>query len=150
MIDRFALALTGFFVLAPPSQTSAQAFEIAVGTSIAVTGTFAVTMVVADTISFALDSPWDDGWAIVDIVAGGVLVAGWAALSIAALVQGLENDAYGRWHLWAAASIAPGLLGGYLLSHGIWSLSENDRAPPPRAIIAPTDGGAIVQVFGLF
>src|SRR5262245_66367088 len=46
-----------------------------------------LALAVADVVSFAADSPWDDGWAVVDIITGSVFaVAGIATLcAIAAL-----------------------------------------------------------------
>lgn len=137
-------------VAAPTVPARADALlTVSVGAGIGVGG-WALGLAVADTVSFAMGSPWDDGWAAVELTTACVLLTGWAAASIYSLVLGLGNDAYGAWLYPFGLAQPAGLLGGYLLAHSIWSLATNDRAPEIGAWLAPTEGGLGAGVTGAF
>ncbi len=146
-IGALALAIG---VSAPARAEAQGTVEIALTSAVVAGAALGVGFTVADTISFAMNSPWDDGWAGVEIGVASAFLITWAALSIAALDVGLRNDAYGMWQTYLGYSVAPGVIGGYILSHAIWSLSENDRPPPATLTVAPTAEGAIASVAGAF
>lgn len=110
-----------------------------------------VGMAVADTVSFALDTPFSTSLAIGDLVTGGfTLVTAVTFLGIA-----INSAAQG----WATDSVPFGAvgavclaLGTYEIAHGIWSLvSLGTREPPPVAIApVPVDGGMMVTAGGAF
>jgi len=122
---------------------------VSVGAGIGVGG-WALGLAVADTVSFAMGSPWDDGWAAVELTTACVLLTGWAAGSIYSLVLGLGNDAYSAWLYPFGLAQPAGLLGGYLLAHSVWSLATNDRAPGVGAWLAPTGEGIRAGITGTF
>lgn len=100
---------------------------------------------IADFVSYGMDSPWDDGWATVDIILGSLLtVAGLSFLGMGLSLQGQGID--------AGPSIGGGVAylawGGHMLAHGIWSLDDNDRPPPVS--VAVSGEGVNLSVQGTF
>ena len=154
-----ALMLSLFVWSARPAQAEAQSFSLCsdgcpalVGIAVAggivggAAGGFVLGLGIADFVSYGIDSPWDDGWATVDIVLGSLLMLpglGFLGTGFALAAQG--ND--------ASAAIGGGFAylawGGHLLAHGIWSLENNDRARPPVSVAASGDGVS-VSVQGSF
>ncbi|MDX2089598.1 MAG: hypothetical protein SFX73_17215 [Kofleriaceae bacterium] len=135
--------LISFAVWSAPRAVNAQGFSLnvgeAAGVGIAIGGVVALAPLglgIADLVSYGLDSPWDDGWAVVDLVVGGLtLGAGAVFMSVAA---GANDGGEG----WLAVGIPTAVWGGHLVGHGIWSLLNNDR-PPPVSVSVSTDGASL-------
>jgi hypothetical protein len=108
---------------------------LAVGIPAALAAGFSLGLGIADLVSYGIDSPWDDGWAVVDVVIGTVTLVAGAVLIGTGLVDRPDSNRYG-----------PGVFavawGAHLLGHGIWSLLTNDEAPDVELEVAPGEGGA--------
>lgn len=138
-----ALALS-LLVAPAKAQTDADTTPVlAVGVPAAFAGGFALGLGIADLVSYGIDSPWDDGWAVVDLVVGGITVVVGAVLFAMGFDGRSDSNRYG-----------PGIFafawGAHLVGHGIWSLLANDREPPVDLEVAPTEGGARFAVTGPF
>ena len=96
-------------------------------------GSIALAMTVHDVVSFALDEPFDDGWATVELVLG----AGWTALGVFAAVGSLQSGD----EFTIAASALGIAFGATNITHAIWSYATNDAPPPVMPVVAPTEGG---------
>ena len=115
----------------------------------AAAGLWTLGLTIADIVSFATGSPWDDGWAAVDIITAVPLIAGSVAFIVAGASLASSNEAHVGYGI---AALSFGVFGGFLLGHGIWSLAHND-APAARAwspYVAPMEGGATAGVGGVF
>lgn len=124
------------------SNLDAVLWPIVIGGTIA--GAAALAISVADVVSFAMGSPFDDGWAVVDIVLGGIwTLAGAVGLGIASAHDALDSWVTGI----SAAGIA---LGALNITHGAWSLATNDRPPGLAPAISPIEGGAMASIAGTF
>ncbi len=53
---------------------------VAVGVPAALAAGFSLGLGIADLVSYGMGSPWDDGWAVVDLVVGGITLVAGAAL----------------------------------------------------------------------
>ena len=115
-----------------------------IGIAGAVVGVATLTLSVADVVSFAMNTPFDDGWAVVDVVVGGLLtLAGTGALVYFAAI---DENVPGIGGLGAGVLA----LGALNITHGAWSLATNDRPPGLAPAISPIEGGAMASIAGTF
>lgn len=153
-----AVALVAVAALASPSRACAQGgytgfgdtTGIAIGLA-SVPSAFVVGMAVADTVSFALDTPFSTALAVGDLVTGGLTVitaAIFLGVAVNSAVQGWATDPVP----FGAVGAVLLAFGSYEIAHGIWSLvSLGTREPPPVAIApVPIDGGMMVTTGGAF
>jgi hypothetical protein len=116
-----------------------------------IVGLGVLALAVADVVSFAMDSPWDDGWAIVDLITGSLFAVG-GIITLGAIAA-LDYDPVAQG---AAGGVGAGLLAfaGLFIGHGAWSLANNDRIDVPYVgvlpFLAPVEGGGLAGVGGSF
>ena len=103
-----------------------------------------LTLSIADVVSFATDSPWDDTAAAVELVVATLV----SVIGITTLVYGTVIDR----GVPGIAGLGGAVLGLGVLSmaHAGWSFAENDRAPTLSMRVEPLDGGAMLGVSGTF
>ena len=104
---------------------------------------FSLGLGIADLVSYGLDSPWDDGWAVVDVIAGAL------TLSVGLVLVGMGFDGRPDSNRYGPGLFAA-LWGAHLIGHGVWSLLGNDREPPVELQVAPMEGGGRFAVTGPF
>jgi hypothetical protein len=111
-----------------------------------VVGAAAVGLTVADVVSFSTGRRFDEGWAIVEIVFGGLSIAG-SAVSLSYLAT---TD--GGLSTWIAGVAVGGIaLGGLQITHAAWSLGgSRGPAPPIAPVVTPMAGGAFAGLTGSF
>ena len=137
-----ALMLSLLVWTARPARVEAQTFSlcadgcpalVAVGiVGVAAQG-FVLGLGIADLVSYGIDSPWDQGWAIVDIVVGSLCAIGGLSL----LSAGLSNEAQGTPSSGLiGAGVGYTAWGTHLLMHGVWSLTRGERAPPVSVAVS--------------
>lgn len=151
-----AAALVAVAALMSPGRARAQGSYIGFGdtTGLAiglasVPSAFVVGMAVADTVSFALGTPFSTELAIGDLVTGGCTVitaAIFLGVAINSSVQGWATDPVP----FGAVGAVLLAFGAYEIAHGIWSLvTLGAREPPPVAIApVPVAGGVMVTMGG--
>lgn len=110
---------------------------------VSVVGAAELALVVADIYSWAAGTPFDDGWAAVDLVVGALWVVGGAA-TLAYFVDAQVADVF--------PMISGGVLalGALHIAHGAWSLATNDPPPPVAPGVALSAGGAHFTLAGSF
>lgn len=145
----FALVLAAFVSVGLVNGSAAEAQSVGdVTWGVALGGgAFGATVlgfVIADTASFALDRPFDDGLAALDIVLGTVALAG--GITGIAWASTEHGDLPGL----VGVSVVALALGAYETSHGIWSIGRlrHERARPPSVCATPLADGAMVSIRG--
>jgi len=156
-MQRSLLALvlvSTLFVLTPraeaQSYTSSDPFAGGAAVGYIVEGVIGATWLgfaIADTVSFALGTPFDEGLSITDLVLG-TLLGGAGALCV---VWGsfLGDSPRGALEAMGAPMLA---IGSYQIGHGVWSLVRlaRQRDPSPVPWVSASAGGAMLTWSGAF
>lgn len=113
---------------------------IMVGSCVA--GAAELVLIVADLYSWGAQTPFDDGWAIFDIIMGSL----WTTAGAIGAV----------WYVTVEQGV-PGALGGgglavgaLHIAHGVWSLAKNGRPPPVAPAVSVNGDGATITLVGSF
>lgn len=145
-LGAIALLVIGCWLGAAPPRAEAQNVEsvvLAVAIPVGIAGLGTVALSIADVVSFATGSPWDDTAAAIELTIGTLV----SLVGIGGLVYwGVVDPGVPGIAGLGAVTLA---LGTLHVAHAGWSFASND-APSLAVRLSPIEGGAIAGMTTTF